>query len=114
MASALKEQVERDARLRATAAARVPDEPAEGEAGSCLLCFHVGKQLVWRRFESCNTREDMLNYVKSLPLVNPNSPIELQNVTTAPNTVLSDSLAGYTLQRLDLWPSGHIEVRCAA
>ena len=114
--AALKAQAQSDAAARNALAAKVPNEPEEGEAGACLLCFHFSKQgqTVWRRFESCNTREDMLNYVRSLPLVNPNAPITLKNVTTAPRTLLTDSLTGRTLQSLDLWPSGHIEVCCLA
>ena len=115
-AAARKARKEREASTRRKFLAKVPAEPAAGEAGSSLLCLHVGKgERVWRRFESCNTVEDVLNYVRSLPAVDPDAPVVLKNVTTAPAVSLSaPELQGFTLQRLDLWPSGHVEVCCAA
>ena len=111
MAARLKTREAQDATARAQYKARVPDEPPEGEAGSSLLCFHVSGKLVWRRFESCNTVQDILNFVRSLPELRPDAKLELKNVTTAPSSSLSaPQLAGYTLQRLDLWPSGHVAV----
>jgi len=107
----VKVMEEAKAAARARFLAKVPEEPKEGEAGSTWICIHVGaKEKVWRRFESCNTAADVLNFVRSLPAVNPDAALELKNVTTAPAASLSaPGVAGYTLQRLDLWPSGHIE-----
>merc|ERR1712146_206519 len=95
---------------------KVPEEPAEGEAGSCALCFHVGQNApIWRRFESCSTLEDVLNFARSLPttpLPRSESPLGLRNITTSkPGRELDTrQQLGLTLHTLDLWPSGHIEV----
>ena len=104
-----KAQRERDDADRSTYRAKVPEEPPEGEAGNSLLCFHVHGKYVWRRFESCNTVEDAINFVRSLPSVDPNARLVLKNVTTAPAVALGD-FAGYTLQRLDMWPSAQVAV----
>lgn len=95
----------------------MPAEPAEGAAGNALLCVHLadGAQ-VWRRFESCNTLEDLLNHVRSLPGVPLGEPssLRLTNVTMAPHVPLRlDSQLGLTLQALDLWPTGHVRVDAA-
>ena len=106
---------EHEAAARRRFLAKVPEEPAQGEAGNTLLCFHVSGRKVWRRFESCSTVHDLLNYVRSLPDVDPRAGVELTNVTTAPAVLLSrPHLAGLTLQGLDLWPSGHLKVCCCA
>ena len=102
-------------RRRATFAQRVPDEPVEGAMGSSLICFHVSdgnanEQKVWRRFESCNTLEDLLNFARSLDDA-PLSNIQLSNVTMSPEIPLDEqTMLGMTLQRLELWPTGHIRV----
>ena len=103
------------AKRRAGFAARVPDEPAEGLAGNALLCFHLpGERQVWRRFESSNTLEDLLNFARSLPGA-PEQAIKLANVTMAPEVLLDASgQPGLTLQSLELWPTGHISVRAAS
>ena len=44
---------------------------------------------MWRRFESCSTLHDLINYVRSLPDVDPRAEVELTNVTTAPAVSLS-------------------------
>ena len=101
-------------RRRAAYLARVPDEPAEGAAGSSLLCFHVGESATWRRFDSANTLEDLLNFARSLPGAPPRE-LALSNVTLAPPTPLDlETQLGLTLQRLDLWPTGHLQVERAA
>ena len=55
------------AKRRAAYARRVPDEPPEGAAGNALLCVHLGEAnggaQTWRRFQACDTLEDLLNYV---------------------------------------------------
>ena len=51
------------ARRRAAWLKRCPPEPAEGDAGNSLICVHVGETQTWRRFESCNTLEDLANFV---------------------------------------------------
>jgi len=99
-----------DAKRRAQYLARVPEEPAEGLAGNALICFHVGEAQVWRRFESCNTLEDLVNFARSLPNT-PQRDISLSNITMAPAIPFDlDSQLGLTLQRIDLWPTGHVRV----
>lgn len=103
-----QEYEQEDARRRAEWLKRVPEEPAEGAAGNALICVHVGDKQVWRRFESCNTLEDLACFVRSLPGV-PVRGLTLTNVTMSPPAPLSlDSQQGLTLQRLDLWPTGHV------
>lgn len=70
----------------------------------------MGKAQTWRRFESCNTLEDLANYARSLPGT-PTTDIRLVNVTMSPEQPLDlATQGGLTLQRLDLWPTGHIRV----
>jgi len=100
-----------DARRRATFLARVPEEPPEGEAGNALLCVHVGESRHWRRFESSSTLEDVLNFARSLPGTPLGSPITLSNITLRPAVRFDvKSQLGLTLQRLELWPTGHLQV----
>ena len=95
---------------RAAWLSRVPDEPPEGEAGNALICFHTGETQTWRRFESHCTLEDLIHFARSLPLT-PLGDIQLTNVTMSPVVVLDQqSKLGLTLQRLDLWPAGHVRV----
>eukprot|EP00966_Prymnesium_polylepis_P160724 3714786-Prymnesium_polylepis.1 len=102
-----------DERRRAAWLERVPAEPAEGAAGSSLICVHVGDTQVWRRFESCNTLEDLACFVRSLPGA-PVRGLTLANVTMSPPQPLSlDTQLGLTLQRLDLWPTGHVRAGSA-
>ena len=69
---------------------------------------------MWRRFESCNTLEDLLNFVRSLPRA-PKRDLVLDNITTRPPRRLDTAAQlGLTLQRLDMWPSGHVAVSCGA
>ena len=99
---------------RAAFLLRVPEEPPEGAAGSTKICVHVGQEQVWRRFESCNTLEDLLNFVRSLPRA-PKRDLVLDNITTRPPRRLDTAAQlGLTLQRLDMWPSGHVAVSCGA
>ena len=99
---------------RAAFLLRVPEEPPEGAAGSTKICIHVGQEQVWRRFESCNTLEDLLNFVRSLPRA-PKRDLVLDNITTRPPRRLDTAAQlGLTLQRLDMWPSGHVAVSCGA
>ena len=86
---------EHDAAERRRFLAKVPEEPASGEAGNALLCFHVGGRKVWRRFESCSTLHDLINYVRSLPDVDPRAEVELTNVTTAPAVWECNTLKGW-------------------
>lgn len=113
-AVASKAQREREDAARSTYRAKVPEEPPEGEAGTSLLCFHIAGKYVWRRFESCNTVEDALNFVRSLPAVDPNATLLLKNVTQAPAVPLTSDVSGYTLQRLDMWPSAQVAVEVAS
>jgi hypothetical protein len=104
-----------EARRRASFLARVPEEPPEGAAGTALLCLHVGDAQHWRRFESCCTLEDALNFARSLPGTPLGSALTLCNVTLRPAVRLDASTQrGLTLQRLDLWPTGHLRVELDA
>lgn len=96
---------------RAAFGARVPDEPAEGLAGNSLICVHLpGERQVWRRFESCSTLEDLLNFVRSCPEA-PLNGVKLSNVTMSPPAPLDlRTQLGLTLQRLEMWPTGHVRV----
>ena len=67
----------------------------------------------WRRFESCSTLEELLLFARSLPCT-PLGKLHLVNVTMSPHVTLDlQSQLGLTLQRLDLWPAGHIRVQAA-
>ncbi|EOD09503.1 hypothetical protein EMIHUDRAFT_432887 [Emiliania huxleyi CCMP1516] len=90
---------------------KVPDEPPEGQAGSALICVHVGEAQHWRRFDSSEVLEDVVNFARSLPGVPLGRPIGLSNVTLRPAVRLDLATeCGLTLQRLDLWPTGHLRV----
>jgi len=102
------------ARLRSEFARRVPEEPAEGSAGVAKICIHLADgSTVWRRFETWDTLNDLLNFVRSLPGTSPNTLLE--NITMKPAQVLSEKHLKQTIQGLDLWPAGHVRiVSCAA
>jgi len=69
----------------------------------------VGK----RRFDSDNTLDDLVNYVRSLPGV-PEGELLLANVTTG-RVVLEPAQQGaLSLFALDLWPRGQVEVAARA
>jgi len=105
---------EEDAKRREAYAQRVPPEPAEGGAGVCKLCVHVGAASSWRRFDADATLEDVLNYVRSLPgcpAVRDAAQLRLVDCTTRPAKPLDPSTQlGLTLKSMGLWPSG--QVRC--
>ena len=70
---------------------------------------------VWRRFESCNTLEDLVNYARSLPGVPLGDSLRLTNVTMAPHVPLDiGRQLGLSLQDLDMWPTGHVRVESVA
>jgi len=102
------------ARLRSEFARRVPEEPAEDSAGVAKVCIHMADgSTVWRRFETWDTLNDLLNFVRSLPGTSPNTLLE--NITMKPAQVLSEKHLKQTIQGLDLWPAGHVRVvSCAA
>uniref|UniRef100_A0A7S4C5G1 PUB domain-containing protein n=2 Tax=Chrysotila carterae TaxID=13221 RepID=A0A7S4C5G1_CHRCT len=98
---------------RAASLARVPEEPAEGLAGNSLICVHVGDSQVWRRFESCNTLEDILHFARSIPGA-PLGKATMHNITLNPAVDLDlERELGLTLQRLELWPTGHVRIDSA-
>ena len=67
----------------------------------------------WRRFESCSTLGELLLFARSLPGT-PLGQVGLVNVTMSPHVTLDlQSQLGLTLQRLDLWPAGHLRVQAA-
>jgi hypothetical protein len=101
-----------DAARRAVYLRRVPPEPLEGAAGNALLCVHTpAGSLVWRRFESSSTLEDLANFARSLPGVPLGSSLRLSNVTLAPHQPLNlETQIGLTLYTLDMWPSGQVQV----
>lgn len=92
----------------------VPQEPAEGAAGSVRLCFHLKdggtERKVWRRFESHDTLEDLYNYVRSWDELR-SERWQLVNVTMSPPAVLTVEKHRVTLQNLDLWPVGHLLIQ---
>jgi len=68
---------------------------------------------VWRRFESCNTLEDVHTFARSLEGCPPGA-VTLTNVTMSPPVPLDlDRQKGLTLQALDMWPTGHVKVNGA-
>jgi len=110
------EWTEAERSRRDAAARRVPNEPPEGAAGNTLLCIHLGdsndkNRCMWRRFESCNTLEEVVAYVESQTPFQIGTNAELIDVTLATPKPLGRDNYGRTLQVLDLWPSGHIRVR---
>jgi len=101
------------AKRRAEFRQRVPEEPPEGQAGNSLICFHVNEEQVWRRFESNNTLEDLIYFARSLKGA-PLKDMAVTNITMAPAVRLDlTTQLGLTLQRLDLWPTGHLRVERA-
>lgn len=103
---------------RAEYLSRVPSEPAAENGGSvhstCVLTFTVGGERIARRkFESDNTLEDVLNYVRSLEAVPIDAAVKLDNVTTAPFRHLDPAdkrCANASLYALDLWPMGTVGI----
>lgn len=106
---------EEDVKRRQAFASRVPDEPAEGAAGTAKICTHVGGSSTWRRFRSDETLEDILNFVRSLPgtpAVRDVRELKVANVTTRPATAFdANTQLGLTLQTLGMWPTGHVRCR---
>lgn len=98
---------------RAAALAKVPEEPQAGDATSsaCQISIHAhGERIARRRFESDNTLEDVVNFVRSLASAPP-EPFVLENITTRPPRVLDQRVYGAcSLYSLDLWPVGHVKV----
>jgi hypothetical protein len=96
---------------RAAWLAKVPEEPPLGAAGCTKIAVHVGGAVHWRRFGSWHTLEDLANFCASLA----DTEISITNITVHPAQRLELATdGGFTLQRLDLWPSGHVEVAAAA
>ena len=90
-----------------------------GGSGTGAQCGAIGANSsrchwqTWRRFESCSTLEELLLFARSLPCT-PLGKLHLVNVTMSPHVTLDlQSQLGLTLQRLDLWPAGHIRVEAA-
>lgn len=114
-ATALEESAR--AAQRAAALAKVPREPPEGSATSsaCQISIHVeGARVARRRFESHDTLEDVMNFVRSLAEA-PSGPFVLENITTRPPCVLDQATQGTcSLFSLDLWPVGHVQVAAKA
>ena len=108
---ARQQRVADAASRRAAFLAKVPAEPLLGEAGSCKICVHVGDALHWRRFGSWHTLKDLQNFCASLV----DGEVSLSNITTRPAQRLDLAThGGDTLQRLDMWPSGHVQVAVGA
>jgi len=103
---------------RAEFLAKVPPEPNAEHGGSVhstwVLTFTVGGERVARRkFESDNTLEDVLNYVRSLSSVPVDALVKLDNVTTAPFRHLDPTdkrSSTASLYALDLWPMGTVGI----
>ena len=108
--SARQREAEKSSR-RAAWLAKVPEEPPLGAAGCTKIAVHVGGAVHWRRFGSWHTLEDLANFCASLA----DTEISITNITVHPAQRLELATdGGFTLQRLDLWPSGHVEVAAAA
>ena len=115
---ARKEKEAAAALKRAGYLSKVPAEPAAENGGSvhstCVLTFTVGGERIARRkFESDNTLEDVLNYVRSLVAVPVDAVLKLDNVTTAPFRHLDPEdkrCASASLYALDLWPMGTVGI----
>jgi len=111
-----RQAADEKAAQRAALAAKVPNPPLEGEAGSTLICFHMDggrdSNPIWRRFCASDTLTDLLNFARSLP----EAPLELKlkQITTHPYALLEEGSCRRTLQSLDLWPSGHLQICSAA
>ena len=79
------------------------------------MCVHVGSAATWRRFNSADTLEDVLNFVRSLPgtpAVRELGELRVCDVTTRPAKRFDvTTQLGLTLQTLDLWPTGHVRCR---
>jgi len=97
--------------------AKVPAEPkaevSESSASVCVLNFSVdGTRVTRRRFESDNTLQDVVHYVRSLKEVPIDATLRIENVTTAPFQLLDPDTKqkSASLYALDLWPVGHIGV----
>jgi len=113
-----KEKEAAAALKRAGYLAKVPPEPAVENGGSvhstCVLTFTVGGERIARRkFESDNTLEDVLNYVRSLAVLPVDAVLKLDNVTTAPFRRLDPDdkpCASASLYALDLWPMGTVGI----
>ncbi len=85
--------------------------PSRRLAAHARICVHVGEARHWRRFDSSEVLEDVVNFARSLPGVPLGRPIGLSNVTLRPAVRLDLATeCGLTLQRLDLWPTGHLRV----
>lgn len=110
-----QEWTEAERARRARAERKVPREPPDGAAGNTLLCIHLGESSaesrnIWRRFESCNTLEEVAAFVESRTPFQVGVNAELVDVTMAAPRKLDKACFDRTLQALDLWPSGHIRV----
>merc|ERR1712147_111206 len=118
LAHALKQSkddaLQQDIRRKSALLAKVPKEPPEGAAGSVGLCFHLNDngvdRKVRRRFESHDTLQDLYNYVGSLQQLKSQN-WELVNITMSPPDVLAPDRNRATLQKLDLWPVGHVLIK---
>jgi len=114
---------------RAVYLAKVPKEPAHDDGGrassTCVIAIRLKTKsapealpqdqprIAVRRFESDNTLDDLVNFVRSLPEV-PEAELVLENVTTRPTRLLDAARQGTeSLYALDLWPRGSVQV-CAA
>lgn len=127
-----KEAAAADAR-RAAHLAKVPAEPAEGGASTaCVVSLRVehapaptssgpategvamGEEpaaRVTRRFESDNTLDDLVHYIRSLSAVPDGVELRIENVTTRPARELDPARDGNaSLYALDLWPRGQVRV----
>lgn len=107
------------AQKRAKHLSRVPKEPFDVGATSCVV-INVKlneERIASRRFDSEATLRDLLHYVRSLERVpDPDATLRVENVTTAPAALLNteDNL-DRSLYSLDLWPVSHVRVEvCAA
>jgi len=110
---------------RAAFLAKVPTEPSEDEASgrastACVISVRLGgrpglphefPRVGTRRFDSDNTLDDLINFIRSLPDVPEAEHLNIENVTTRPYRKLESATQGsLSLFALDLWPRGQVVV----
>jgi len=103
---------------RAAHLAKVPAEPrVDGATSACLITVRApdGAPAGTRRFDSENTLDDLVHYVRSLEGVPEGDALVIENVTVRPARALQPARDGQlSLYSLDLWPRGQVQVRAAA
>lgn len=106
---------------RAAHRAKVPAEPAADDGGrassACVITVKLAgidpyeARVGTRRFDSDNTLNDLVHYIRSLDRVPESERLTIENVTTRPARVLDPATQGsLSLYALDLWPRAQVQV----